>query len=67
VPFKDSELDRSRATGLAAERQTEVSLGHSLYSTSAAAVAHRKDYNDVLFEIDLHDKPLADGTHSSHE
>jgi hypothetical protein len=59
VPFKDSEPDRSRATGLAAELQTEVSLGHSLYATSATAVAHRKDCDDVLFEIDLHDKPLA--------
>jgi hypothetical protein len=67
VPFKDSELDRSCAAGLAAGLQTEVSLGHSLYGTSAAAVAHRKDCDDVLFEIDLHDKPLADGTHSSHE
>ena len=58
VPFKDSELDRSRATGLAVELQTEVSLGHSLYGTSATAVAHRKDCDDVLSEIDLHDKPL---------
>ena len=59
MPFKDSEIDRSRATGLAAELQTEVSLGHSLYGTSATAVARRKDCDDVLFEIDLRDKPLA--------
>ena len=59
VPFKDSELDRSRATGLAVELQTEVSLGHSLYGTSATAFAHRKDCDDVLFEIALRDKPLA--------
>jgi hypothetical protein len=59
VPFKDSELDRSRATGLAAELQTEVSLGHSPYATSATADAHRKDCDAVLFEIDLQDKPLA--------
>ena len=58
VPFKDSELDRSRATGLAVELQTEVSLGHSLYGASATAVAYRKDCDDVLFAIDLHDKPL---------
>ena len=67
VPFKDSEPERSSATGLAAELQTEVLLGHSLYATSATAVAHRKDCDDVLFEIDLHDKLLADGIHSSHE
>jgi hypothetical protein len=59
VPFKDSELDRSRATGLAAELQTEVSLGHSLYSTSATPVARRKDCDEVLLEIDLRDEPLA--------
>jgi hypothetical protein len=59
VPFKDSEPDRSRATGLAFERQTEESLGHSLYGTSATAVARRKDCDDLLFEIALRDKPLA--------
>jgi hypothetical protein len=58
VPFKDSELDRSRATGLAIELQTGVSLGHSLYGASATSVAHRKDCDDVLLAIDLHDKPL---------
>ena len=59
VPCKDSELDRTRATGLAAELQTEVSLGHCLYGTSATAVAHRKDCDVALFETDLHDKLLA--------
>jgi hypothetical protein len=37
VPCKDSETDRSRATGLAV----------------------KKDCDDALFEIDLHDKSLA--------
>ena len=59
VPFKDSGLERSRATGLAVELQTEVSLGHSLYGTRATAFAHRKDCDDLLFETDLHDKLLA--------
>ncbi len=56
MPFKDSEPDRTRATGLTTELQTEVSFGHGLYGTSATAVAHRKDCDDVLFETDLHDK-----------
>jgi hypothetical protein len=58
VPFKDSQLDRSRAAGLGVELQTEVSLGHSLYGTSAT-VARRKDCDDALFENALHDKMLA--------
>ena len=59
VPCKDSELDWSRATGLAAELQTEVLLGHSLYGPLAKTRVHRKNCDDVLFEIGLHDKPLA--------
>ena len=48
-----------RARGLLTELQKEVALGHSLFGRAAKAVATRKDCDDVLFETDDPEKPLA--------
>jgi hypothetical protein len=60
LPWQRISDSPNRVEGLSAELSSELSPEHVLFGLKASAVANRIDRDDILFEIDGGNAPLAE-------